>query len=361
VEPRKIASHHRARARAALEIGRHALAEREARAALALVPQDLDALLYLARALLGQERLRDALPIAREAVAVAPADGYPRYLLGYTLQLLGEKAEAVAALGDAVAASPYAPRFHARLAIVRLDVGDRAGALESIETALALDPDDDPVLLDEAARVLGQLAQTERAEVLARRALVLRPDCATSHWRLAWVLGLRGRSLEACAAARAAIAIDPNDWVAWDQLGFSAFEAGRLDEAEQALREALRLRPGLSSAVRNLVNLYWRRGQHSRAERLCEEALALHPEDEALRKLREWLRSARRKEAISRGTQWIALGLQLVTLLGEMGRAGTWPTMLVICLLVLVLAAAVWLWRRSARSDEDEDSWSDSS
>ena len=53
MEPQHIARRHKARAGAALEIGRYAVAEKEARAALAIDPRDVDGNLYLTRALIG--------------------------------------------------------------------------------------------------------------------------------------------------------------------------------------------------------------------------------------------------------------------------------------------------------------------
>ena len=117
MEPTKIATRHRARASAALEIGRYAIAEREARAALAIEPSSVDGSLYLSRSLLGLGKYLDAAQAAKDAVAVAPRDAYAHYLVGFALQVAGKTHEALDALREAVRLQPRSGRYYARLAI----------------------------------------------------------------------------------------------------------------------------------------------------------------------------------------------------------------------------------------------------
>jgi tetratricopeptide (TPR) repeat protein len=284
------ARRHKARAEAALEIGRYPLAERDARAALAAVPKDVDALLYLSRALLGQSRHDEAESVARAAVEAAPADGYTHYLLGFSMQVAGRHADAVAPLREAVRLQPRAPRYHARLAIALCESGAKDEARAVIEHVASLSAED-ALLVDECARVYSALASHETAEQFARRAVVLRPSDPTSHWRLAWVLANQRRFDASAEAATAAIELDPNYWAAWEELGYSLFEQRSDHEAEAALAEALRLRPGLRSAAYNLAALYRRQGRLARAGRVCDAALEADPRHEQLARVRDRVRA----------------------------------------------------------------------
>lgn len=293
------ARRHKARAEAALEIGRYSHAERDARAALAAVPTDVDATLYLARALLGQSRHEEAVSAARTAVEMAPGDGYTHYLLGFALQVAGRHADALAPLREAVALQPSAPRYHARLAIALCESGAKDQSRSVIE-AVASKAEDDVMLVDECARVYSALGEHEAGVRFAQRGVVLRPADPTTHWRLAWVLANRRDYAGAIAASTAALELDPNYWAAWEELGYSLNELRRRSdpsralEAEAALNEALRLKPGLRSAAFNLASLYRSQGRLARAERVCEEALTIDPKHEQLARVREDLRAERR-------------------------------------------------------------------
>ncbi|MEI8255246.1 MAG: tetratricopeptide repeat protein, partial [Deltaproteobacteria bacterium] len=175
MEAQQVAQRHRTRAGVALDLGRFAVAEREARAALAANPRDVTAQLYLCRAYLGMSEYDRAIAAARGAIGLAPGDGYAYYLAGFAMQVAGRANEAVDMLRESVRLMPSAARFHARLAIALLDARDRAGARASIDAAIGLDPDNTG-LIDEAARVYGLLDALALAEDLARRLVRLEPD-----------------------------------------------------------------------------------------------------------------------------------------------------------------------------------------
>lgn len=284
------ARRHKARAEAALELGRYPLAEKDARAALAAVPKDVDALLFLARALLGQGRHEEAESAARSAVEAAPSDGYTHYLLGFVLQVAGRHSDAVAPLREAVRLQPRAPRYHARLAIALCESGAKDEARLVVEGVASLSAED-ALLVDECARVFSALAQHDRAEQFARRAVALRPTDPTTHWRLAWVLANQRAFAASADSAIAALELDPNYWAAWEELGYSLFEQRADDDAEAALAEALRLKPGLRSAAFNLAALYRRQGRLARAERVCDAALSVDPRHEQLSRVRDRVRA----------------------------------------------------------------------
>jgi tetratricopeptide (TPR) repeat protein len=349
------ASRHRSRASAALEIRRFQLAENEARQALAIDPRDVDATLYLARALLGQARYDESAEAARTAVALAPRDGYAHYLLGFALQAGGRAAEAVDALHEAVNLSPDAGRYHARLAIALFDLKDRENARAEIETALALDPDN-TILLDEGSRVLALLGEHDRAESLARRVIERTPNAASEHWRLAWVLGHQRRYIDASESARAALAIDPNHWAAWEELGYDLYQLGRLQDAEWALRETLRLRPGLPTASWNLANALWRMGELDQAESVCRSAVSENPNDARTQRLLRQLERSRREHHRTLAWKRIGMVAQVLVLAAVLARA---RTVVEIAVLVALLGLLVYeLWRTYvARRRPPRDEW----
>ena len=87
-----------------------AAAEPRLRAALAIVPDRVSALSNLAIALFGQEKLEEAVEVARRAVAISP-DSFESWLtLGSALGKLRLLDDALAAMERAVTAGANAPR-----------------------------------------------------------------------------------------------------------------------------------------------------------------------------------------------------------------------------------------------------------
>ena len=201
------AEFHRLRGRALRAVGRVFDAESSFREALSLSPNDPSLLADLATTLLGQRRLKEALPFAREAVSLrpetpafyclvaviaeglsldreakdaltlarklAPADPEPHTLSGFLLLRCGELPEAQAAFEQALAADPgraEALKGLARCCIARKDWdGARRHWLES----LSLDPTQRDKTLDRWLWLGHPLATPLRGLILVRLPIAL--------------------------------------------------------------------------------------------------------------------------------------------------------------------------------------------
>jgi tetratricopeptide (TPR) repeat protein len=347
-----VARRHKARAEAALELGRFSVAERDARAALSAVPEDVDALLFLSRALLGQSRTDEAEREARAAVERAPRDGYTHYLLGFVLQVAGRHGDAVAPLREAVSLQPSARRYHARLSIALCESGLEAEARTVIDAVATLGSED-PLFVDECARVYSALREHDASERFALRALALRPADPAGHWRLAWVLANKKQFARSAEYATSALALDPNYWAAWEELGYALYELRTDGDAEAALAEALRLKPGLRSAAFNLVALYRRNGRVHRAERVCDEALAADPRHEQLARVRDSVRAERIALERERRSRCVSLVGLLVFSTASALMARQWPTAALSLAFAIGAAIALYFAVRTAGERDD--------
>lgn len=306
MNPREAAAHHRRRAQAALDIGRYAQAEREAREALSYGPADDDALVLLGRAQLGVGAYEHALDAANEAVRVAPRRGYCHFLVGYTLQCLGRYEDAIEPLRQAITLEPGFARYHARLALSFAETKRTAESAAECEKSLEMGPRD-TIVLENVSRAFGAAGQLGRAEDIARELVKLEPESASSFGRLAWVLAERKSYEEAAKMARESLRIDPNNYAAWANLGYAEMERGANAAAEEATREALRLRPGLASATTNLVAILRRRRANAEAARVLSEARARDPENKSFREQHAEVRKALSQEASLRWTDRVVL------------------------------------------------------
>lgn len=131
----------RLRGRALRASGRVFDAEASFREALTFQPGDPRLLADLATTLLGQRRLKDALPFAREAVQLRPDVAAYHCLRGVVAESLGYDDEAEAALSAARQLAPNDPEAHTVYGYHALRKGLIDRAESAFSAALAQQPD----------------------------------------------------------------------------------------------------------------------------------------------------------------------------------------------------------------------------
>lgn len=198
------------------EQGRHDLAEREFRGALAQDPGDADAHAHLAICLLegtkDRSRLGEALREAHEAVGLAPAWAFPHYVTALVHDRMDSPGEAMRAARQALELEPDNAHFHTLIGQLLLDRYDWNGALQAAEGALALDPEDvDANNLRAVA--LTKLGRKQEAGATIKEALRRNPENAITHANMGWKLLHEGRAKEAGNSFREALRLEPgNEW-----------------------------------------------------------------------------------------------------------------------------------------------------
>lgn len=206
------------------------------------------------------------------------------------LRELHRHEEAQAMLVQYLSTEPEDAEGHLQLALTRLEMdGQRRSGLESVNTAIGLEPDDPmnhaikSLILgkldketeairsaDEAiakdpyftlgwtakASALGGLQRWKEAETCARRALEVDPDDDSAQNLLAVYLRAQGKVEEAEIEVQRRLSRDPEDPMTHANAGWAALQNGRRDEAEVHLAEALRLDPELEYARLGLREAY---------------------------------------------------------------------------------------------------------
>ncbi|MER5733529.1 tetratricopeptide repeat protein [Streptomyces sp. NPDC002138] len=180
---------------------------------------------------------------------------------------LGRFEQAAALAGVHLAEHPDDVRALILLARCRRSLGDPVGALESVDEALRVAPDDTYAWLVRVDTLtkLGRFAEAEQA---AHRCIALSPHFWGGHHCLAVVLeqsGQRGRRHEAYLAARRATELEPEAPAAHFMVGLLAHRLGDRATARLAYETTLRLDPENSEAHNNLATLHMRRSWFSRA------------------------------------------------------------------------------------------------
>ena len=190
---------------------------------IAVNPDSFMAHNNLARILLRQDRVDDALFESREAVRINPADEHAYINLGNALRREGRVDEGIAQYRKALDLDPNYADAH-------LDIGNALLAQGHADAALP-----------------------EYVE-----ALRINPNYAQAHFNLALLFSAQSRPDNALTEYHEALRIDPNLAEAHANLGFLLLQLGRTDEALAEFREALRLAPDapLAPQMRQQIQSY---------------------------------------------------------------------------------------------------------
>lgn len=252
------------------------------RATLARNPRAHMATINLARWLVAQDRVREAVALEPDAAAMGPRDRADLlHNVGLAWQALGDPARAEAAYRGALAAVPDQAAAATNLGNLLFAAGKTAEAEAQLRAALAAEPG----VADRSYNLANLLAATGRAaeaEALYREALRLDPRSAGASNNLGRELAAKGDHAGAVAAYERALAAEPGNAAAWHNLGLSLEALGRAAEAEAAYRRAIEAAPRLAAPYNNLAILLYRRGDRDGARTMLARFVELggrpHPD-----------------------------------------------------------------------------------
>jgi tetratricopeptide (TPR) repeat protein len=240
-------------------------------------PNDVEAILLLARIFRAQNMLHEAQDAYRRALALEPRRAEAWLDLGVCHHLAGDHFWARVHYRFAQALEADNAQVWNEFGVVDIALGNYGKAEQALEAAIARNP-----ALPEAWNNLGLIVARRGDLGSARRHFLragfLRPDFYLAHCNA----GLAARDLElvedAERALRRAIEIDPGPHTAWLNLGSVLQDAGRLDEALAALEAARQRAPSDPDVLVALSTVHLRRGEASEAEALARSAIGRAPQ-----------------------------------------------------------------------------------
>ncbi|HVC12214.1 MAG TPA: tetratricopeptide repeat protein [Burkholderiales bacterium] len=206
------------------------------------------------------------------AVSSTPNDSIA---LGAQALREGRFADAIAELEAALEQHPDGA-IHRLLARAREAAGDQEGALDELQLALHLQPDDPETQVDLAERLLFA-GRREEALELCDRGIGSARD-AQLHLRLARCLKMLDRLPQAIAQYELVLQSRPRDAGILSSLGLAQAASGAFAAAEASYARALDGDPDCVEALHNLALLRREQGAVDAARDLFGRALALRPE-----------------------------------------------------------------------------------
>lgn len=196
----------------------------------------------LARALRQMGRLSEAIPLYKEAVAIAPDDPEAWYNLAVALQEAGQTKEGALVVREAIRRDPRRPEAHNALGIVLTGEGNLKSAEEEFSRAMAMDPRDAKALTN-LANVHRAMGKLDDAGQEYEKALALAPNYADALNGLGVVEVQRDRSRIAISYFDRALAIAPNFYEAQLNRGIALQLAGDRVAAAKQFRGLLAVLP----------------------------------------------------------------------------------------------------------------------
>ena len=188
---------------------------------------------------------RDGWPALRRALELAPNDALVNYAAGAHWRLIGDPAQAVAALTLARALDPQNPAIAAELGLAYRDGGFVPEALLWLRAAVDLAPEDVGF-----RRLLAGFIADEQYDLSGQGLAALRelaaqsPDDAEIQAGLGWALLVSGEPSAARAALQEALRLDPTNLRARFTFAVLLEYEGDLEAAVESYRFVARQDPG---------------------------------------------------------------------------------------------------------------------
>ncbi|CAO3437648.1 tetratricopeptide repeat protein [Azospirillum endophyticum] len=271
-----IGSYHLALGQVLFDEGQVTAALASARHALAVDPDDAEALCLMGAVAGRQARSVVALRCYRAAARLVPGAAEPRLGMGRALEDLRQLGAAIGCYRLAARLRPQDAGIRVTLANALRRWGAVAEAAVVYREAIELGAKTGSVWANLGA-ALQRLGRPVEAENAYFEALRRQPDHAETLNNLGLLLHSLGRHGQARERFRAALAIDPCHMPALVNLGLADSALGDQGRAERWQRRAVVSHPCQAEAWNNLGNACKAQARREEAEACWKRALALHP------------------------------------------------------------------------------------
>jgi Flp pilus assembly protein TadD len=218
-------------------------------------------------------KMLEAIPVLREAIAMDPDDALVHYVLATALSSSNQEPAASEEYRKACTLNPRNAPWMAHLATSHALNGDFAGAVESWEKALTINPKDFGAEMD-LGTALFQMGQVEAAMEHLNKAIALAPDFAEAHSRLGAVQAKTGAFALAAVELQTAVRLNPESAEYRVNLAYTQAMQGDFASTATSLEKAVELSQGKDwRCLDMLANAYFKLGRSADAVRVEQQAL----------------------------------------------------------------------------------------
>jgi tetratricopeptide (TPR) repeat protein len=257
--------------------GRVAEAEHFVKRALQVNPDSIGALAQLAEIKRDQNELEESIRLYREALAIDDSQPFVHLGLGDSLQRAGRYDEAEQAFTSVLELDPDSFEGHYNLGVTYLQRDRLDEAVERFEKALELSPDHPAAAfaLNNLGDIHSRRGETEQAIDSFRRAVEASPSHLESHYNLGSLYLAGGKVDDAIDLLEQAARLQPDHELVHSTLGMAYLQRGRNEDAYKSLLLVRRLYPRNWIAPFGLALLHAGSDQPDKARELLEESIRL--------------------------------------------------------------------------------------
>jgi len=170
---------------------------------------------------------------------------------------------------------PHAPSFYIQAAGILAEEGEKEKALDVLREGIALKPDA-AELYRALATLYSSMGKKDKALANAAYAVVLNPRDPSSLFSLGALLEREGKWKKGEKFLKRALELDPQNPVILNYLGYMYIDRGiKLDEGIQLVKEALKLKPDSPYYLDSLAWGLFKKGQVKEALKIQKKALRL--------------------------------------------------------------------------------------
>ena len=265
----------------------------------------------ISRLTLSEQKLLEALSVARDTSQKFPDDVEGMGVLGACLRANGEIVESLNVLNMAIQLNPNHAEALINRGLIKLSQENVPEALADLELAhrlkphikqiwdlvirlkmeaqeysdaivflnnmIGIDPENENRLAT-LALCYQYLKDFDSAIEAYQKALAIKPDNAMIHTNMGSAFKIQGKLNEAIVAYRNALAIEPDNADAYNNMGNALQKQGKLEKAIEAFNKALAIKPGNAEACYNMGNTLQEQGKLEEAIEAYNKALAIKPD-----------------------------------------------------------------------------------
>ena len=259
-----------------------AAAQKDFETALQKNPKDLQSLVALGQMRFRNKQFPEGVEYLQRAVDINPNLIPPLQLLvGYYLYQHQED-KAIALVQGQIAKSPHNSELLDQLAELQLATKDAAGAADSAQKAMQMNPADAAAVMAYTRAAVAQ-GHVDQAVSRWQTWTAAHPSDASAEVILGNLLEAKGDGNGAMAAYKKALAIQPEQPVAANDLAFLMLQSGQDTDVALSLAEtARRAMPHSPNTADTLAWAYYQKGIYASARDLLEDAEKTAPNDASI-------------------------------------------------------------------------------
>jgi tetratricopeptide (TPR) repeat protein len=242
---------------------------------------------------------------------------------GLTLRQCAEYADANTLWRATLAKNPDSWLGHDNLAVLLLNSGNTAAAVDQLNLTLQINPRDE-IAHNDLGLILRQRGQVDDAIKEFGKALDILPGSAEIQNNLGNALAVKGDLVEAIAHYRKAVELRPNSAEAHNGLGSALMRRGDNLEGIAQFQKALELQPNFPLALKNLRLALFQKGDFEGAMACLEQGAgssALAPEGRWFNLGKVFFEEGNSAEAITCFQRTVAVNPRLAEAWADLGTA----------------------------------------